>query len=71
MHSCYRLEAPAADRQQELRRNAHRHDLAAGRRQPWAAKSPDRWAAVRPSGRLGGAATAIAAATVAAPVVAS
>jgi hypothetical protein len=60
------LEALAADRRPELRRNAHGHNLAEGPRQPWAANPPNWWAAARPSGRLhGGAPVAVASATVA------
>ena len=65
MHSCYVLEAPAADRRKTLLRNADCHDLAPGLRPPWAAKLPNRWAAVRLSGRLCGAATTVASAPVA------
>jgi hypothetical protein len=65
MYSYYMLEAPAADRRQELPRDAHRHNLAAGLRRPWAAKLPNWWAAARPSGRLRGGATVVASATVA------
>ena len=65
MHSCYVLEATAADRRQTLLRKAHCHDLTPGLRPPWAAKWPNRWAAVRLSGRLCGAATVLASLTVA------
>lgn len=65
MHSCYMREAPAADRRQTLLRNAHCHDLTPGLRPPLAAMLPNRWAAVRLSGRLCGAATVVASVTVA------
>jgi len=65
MHSCYVLEAPAADRRQTLLRNAHCHCLTPGLRPPRAAKLPNRWAALRLSGRLCGDATVVASLTVA------
>ncbi len=66
MHSYYMPGMLAADRQQQLLRDARSHRLAAEPRQPWTLQLSSWWAAERRRGRLRGRAAVLASATVAA-----
>ena len=65
MLSFYMIEASAADRRQELPRDANSNRLAAQLWQPWAAKMPSWWASSRRSGRCSGDRPMAASATIA------